>query len=69
MESTNIKKDKVSWNTSFNFSSPRNKLLEFPNIKGSSYANTLAIGHSTVIRKLFHYTGVDPVTGTYQFED
>ncbi|MFP3591325.1 SusC/RagA family TonB-linked outer membrane protein [Chryseobacterium sp. SIMBA_038] len=69
LESTNIKKDKVSWNTSFNFSSPRNKLLEFPNIKGSSYANTLAIGHSTVIRKLFHYTGVDPVTGTYQFED
>ena len=69
LESANIKKDNFSWNTSLLFSAPKNKLVEFPNIEGSTYASTLAIGHSTIIRKLFHYTGLDPVTGVYQFED
>ncbi|KIC61343.1 SusC/RagA family TonB-linked outer membrane protein [Chryseobacterium taiwanense] len=69
LESTHMKKDDWSWNTSLNLSAPRNKLIDFPNIQGSTYANTLAIGHSTVIRKLFHYTGIDPTTGVYQFED
>ena len=69
VESKNIHTKNVSWETSANLTVPANKLLSYPNLAGSTNANTFVIGHSTSVRKLYHYLGVDPVTGIYRFED
>jgi len=38
-------------------------------LENSIYRNQFVIGQPTTIQKLFHFTGVDPQTGLYQFED
>ncbi len=59
-----------SWKTALNLSLPRNKLVAFPNLEGSTiYANRLVVGEPMDILKLYHYTGVSPENGLYQFED
>ncbi|MCT4319610.1 TonB-dependent receptor domain-containing protein [Elizabethkingia anophelis] len=57
------------WESSINLSIPKNKLISFPGLEASTYANKFVIGKSTVLQKLYHYLGIDPVTGIYQFED
>ena len=57
------------WVTSANLSSMRNKLLSFPNLEGSTYRNQLVIGEALNIRKVYEYTGQDPLTGLYTFRD
>ena len=57
------------WESSINLSIPKNKLISFPGLEASTYANKFVIGKSTVLQKLYHYLGIDPVTGMYQFED
>jgi len=70
LNTTNFQKKEFKWNTSFNISIPRNKLVDFPNLEAnSSYNSTLVIGEPLNIRKLYHYTGVDPQTGLYTFLD
>ncbi len=64
-----IKKQDFKWSSSLNLSIPKNKLVSFPNLEGSTYANTYMIGKSTTIQKLYHYEGVDPETGVYRFKD
>jgi TonB-dependent starch-binding outer membrane protein SusC len=51
-----------------NISIPRNKLISYPDIEGSPYNNIYEVGRSLFVKKLFHYTGVDPQTGVYQFQ-
>lgn len=58
-----------SWETGFNISFPKNKLLSFPGLEGSTYANRYVIGESTSIVKLYDYQGINPSTGLYQFRD
>ncbi len=57
------------WTVVGNLSIPRNKLIEYPNIEGSAYANTYEVGKSLFTKKKLHYLGVDPKTGIYSFED
>ncbi|WP_225542891.1 SusC/RagA family TonB-linked outer membrane protein [Empedobacter stercoris] len=64
-----IQKTNFQWETSFNFSVPQNKLLSFPDLEASTYASTLEVGKSITLKKMYHYLGVDPTTGVYQFED
>lgn len=59
----------LNWLTSVNFTIPENSLAEFPDIESSSYANTYVVGKSLFVLKRIHYTGVDPLTGVYTFED
>jgi TonB-linked SusC/RagA family outer membrane protein len=58
-----------NWTSNFNLSLPKNKLLEFPNLESSPYANRYLIGQSISIQKVYHYTGINPQTGLYSFED
>ncbi|MFV8465814.1 SusC/RagA family TonB-linked outer membrane protein [Flavobacterium sp. LB1P62] len=58
-----------NWTTNLNVTIPKNKLLEFPNLEGSPYANRYVIGESISIQKVYHYTGINPQTGLYTFED
>jgi len=69
LRTINIQNDAFSWSSNFNISSNSNKLISFPGLEGSSYANSYVIGQSLNIRKLYHYTGINPDTGTYEFED
>lgn len=55
----------INWNTSLN----KNRLLSYPNISQSPYAKTLEVGKPLNLAHLFHYTGVNPQTGLYSFED
>ena len=69
LNTTNIFSRNFSWRTNFNISFPKNTLLDFPNLEGSTYANQFEVGKSTNIRKLYNFKGVDPVTGLYVFTD
>jgi TonB-linked SusC/RagA family outer membrane protein len=57
LSTVNIKNKNFSWTTSFNFTAPQNKLLAFPNILSSNYANTYVVGQSLNLRTVYHSTG------------
>jgi len=61
----NVKTQSFSWNTNFNLTIPRNKLLAY---YGTLPLN-LVIGQPLNIVKAFRFAGVDPGTGLYQFYD
>lgn len=58
-----------TWSINVNGSLNRNKLLAYPNIDQSPYAGILEVGQPLNILKLLHYTGVDPRTGNFTFQD
>ncbi|HEV3252731.1 MAG TPA: SusC/RagA family TonB-linked outer membrane protein, partial [Puia sp.] len=68
LNSTNIKNKNFSWQTLFNISVPKNKLVSYPNLAGSPFANTYVIGQPLTVVNAFHSMGVDPVSGMYIFE-
>ncbi len=59
----------LQWETSVNISIPKNKLISFPRLEGSTYANQYVIGQPTSIIKVYHLEGINPQTGQYQFTD
>lgn len=67
--SINLNTDRINWTTSFNITIPKNKLVSFPNLETSSYANQYIVGKPITIQKVYHYLGVDPTTGFYKVED
>jgi len=67
--STNIKSANFKWNSGFNISVTRNKLLSFPDFEVSGYENTFTIGKPINARRMFLPAGIDPTTGRYQFYD
>ncbi|UMQ43210.1 SusC/RagA family TonB-linked outer membrane protein [Chryseobacterium sp. Y16C] len=64
-----ISKGNFSWSSSFNITIPRNKLISFPGLEGSSYANTYVIGQPVNIVKIYQLQGVNPNTFVYDFTD
>lgn len=69
LRTINVQGDFFGWTTNFNLTLPKNKLIAFPGLATSTYRNQYVIGESINIQKLYHFTGVDPTTGVYQFED
>lgn len=67
--STPIQVKNFQWTSNFNLSFPKNKLVSFPGLEGSTYANTYVIGYPTSIVKVYNYEGIDPETGLYTFTD
>lgn len=59
----------LHWEAGFNISFPRNKLISFPGLEGSTYASQYVIGQPTSIIKVYHLEGINPQTGHYQFTD
>lgn len=57
------------WSANLNFSFPKNKLIDFPNLKESTYANQYEVNKPITIRKVYHLLGVNTETGLYEFED
>ncbi len=69
LQSVNVRSDNWKWTTNLNFTLPETKLLKFPNLANSTYANRFEIGKSTSLVKLYQYTGINPQTGLYTFND
>ncbi|WP_026979099.1 SusC/RagA family TonB-linked outer membrane protein [Flavobacterium tegetincola] len=65
----NCETKNFSWSTNINFTVLKNKLVSFPNLEGSTYRGLYAIGQPLNIQKMYHFEGVDPATGLYQFKD
>ncbi len=56
------------WNTSLNLSIPNNRLLRYPDIEASAYANTYVVGKSLSVRRLYEFQGLDE-NGLYRLKD
>ncbi len=69
LRTTNFKGRDFSWASTVNLTVPKNKLVSFPGLESSTYANQLVVGESLFIKKVFNYTGIDPQTGAYTFQD
>lgn len=69
LSTVNLNTADFKWSSSFNLTIPRNKLVEFADITKSPYASQYIIGQSVNIIKKYHFNGVDPETGAYQFAD
>jgi TonB-dependent starch-binding outer membrane protein SusC len=67
LSTTNIKTKSFTWTSRVNLTVPRNKLVSFPDIASSTYSTRLIVGQPITISRNFHYAGVDPTTGQYQF--
>jgi TonB-linked SusC/RagA family outer membrane protein len=68
LNTINIQTKDFSWKSSANLTIPENKLVSYPDIAASAYANLYTVGQSLYSHKQFHYTGVDSQTGLYTFE-
>lgn len=69
LRTTNIQTPQFNWTTNFNLTVPQNKLVSFPGLESSTYANQYVVGQSINIQKLYNNTGLNPQTGIYSFED
>lgn len=65
----NFRNSGFNWSTSFNISINRNELISFPDLEGSTYANSYVIGEPLNIKKVYQYEGLDTQTGLYKFKD
>lgn len=57
------------WSSNLMFSIPENKLISFDGLENSTYANSLKIGESLGIYKLYYLKGLNSETGLYEFQD
>ena len=70
ISSHNIKSKSFNWNSSFNLTIPKNELIEFAGLAGSSYASRYFIGKPISNNIVgYSYLGINNQTGIYQFED
>jgi TonB dependent receptor len=64
-----VDNEAFKWDSHFSIGFNRNKLIAFPNLAQSPYAFVYVVGQSLGITEVLHYTGVDPQTGFYTFQD
>lgn len=69
LRTVNFQNMHFGWTTNINFTQSRNKLLAFPDLENSTYSSQYIIGQPLNIKKVYHFTGINPVTGVYEFED
>ena len=69
LNTLNIRTQNFAWETSINFTIPKNRLVSFPNLEGSTYSNSLVVGEPVNIAKVYQLNRVDPISGLYEFED
>ncbi|UYQ91771.1 SusC/RagA family TonB-linked outer membrane protein [Chitinophaga horti] len=67
--SSNIKNESFSWTTNFNISFPKNKLVSYPNIEGSSYNQVFVVGKPLNVQFVYKFKGINPTTGIFTFDD
>lgn len=58
----------LQWTGSLNLTLPHNRLLSFPGIKNSDYANLYVVGQSLGVIQAVRYTGVNKTTGLFEYQ-
>jgi hypothetical protein len=53
----------LTWNSAFNISLIQNRLLKYPGLTSSGFANTYVLGKDLSVFKGYDFIGVDPQTG------
>jgi TonB-linked SusC/RagA family outer membrane protein len=72
IHSTTFKNKNSLWTTGINLTIPRNKIVAFPGIEGSSYAYTgsgVVIGQPLGIIAAYRFLGVETTTGEHKYSD
>jgi hypothetical protein len=69
VNTVNIDGAKFQWTSAFNITFPRNKLIAYPGLEESSFADNYIVGQSVTTHKAYHYLGVNPTTGLYEVKD
>jgi TonB-linked SusC/RagA family outer membrane protein len=69
LNTVNIAKRDLRWQTTFNITFPDNKLIDFPNLASSPYAQTYVVGEPLRLARGYHYLGINSANGVPQFED
>ncbi|MET1054473.1 MAG: TonB-dependent receptor [Pedobacter sp.] len=69
LSTVNINKGNFKWNSAFNLTFAKNRLLKYPGLAASSYANTLFIGQPLNVVTGYLSTGINPATGIPTFVD
>ncbi|MFV8339369.1 SusC/RagA family TonB-linked outer membrane protein [Flavobacterium sp. LB3P21] len=69
LRTVNFQRKDFEWTTNFNISASRNKLVSYPGLESSTNANRYVVGQPINIVKVYNYTGMNPTTGVYEFED
>jgi TonB-linked SusC/RagA family outer membrane protein len=64
-----VDKNYFGWDMGINWTVPLNKLVSFPELNKSIYANRLVIGQSINVLRGYVYKGVDSQSGLYRFAD
>jgi TonB-linked SusC/RagA family outer membrane protein len=68
LNTVNIKSPNFTWSSNLNLTIPKNELVEYPNLQGSSFANRYVVGKSLYIKKSYQWLNVKDSTGIYQYE-
>ncbi|WP_157543816.1 TonB-dependent receptor [Mucilaginibacter paludis] len=69
LSTDNVHTANFSWKTSINFTIPRNTLLSYPGLAGSSNAANYVIGQSINIYRGYEYAGYNQTTGAIIYKD
>ena len=69
LNTINLKDGNINWSTSLNITIPKNKLISFPGLDKSSYANMYIEGKSINIIQGFHFLGINQDNGVAAVED
>jgi TonB-linked SusC/RagA family outer membrane protein len=72
LNTVNIKGRHFTWNSSANLTIPRNKLVSFPGIELTVYANGLSgviVGQPLGTLKVYQYAGINPADGKHLVMD
>nr|WP_226904911.1 TonB-dependent receptor [Pedobacter schmidteae] len=69
LNTVNLTRSNFKWSTTLNFTTAKNKLLEYPGLEASEYADKMFIGQPLNVTMGFAFTGIDPQTGIPQFTD
>jgi hypothetical protein len=67
LNTINVKTINFRWSTNLNLTIARNRLVSYPGLASSPYANSLMVGKPLTVQRLFHEIGVNDTTGLYQF--
>ncbi|OQP59223.1 hypothetical protein A3860_38235 [Niastella vici] len=62
-------KKKLSWSIEATLTIPSNKLLSFPGLANSPYAEIFQEGKSLTLQKAYHFLDVNPKNGIFRFKD
>ena len=68
LSSVNIRNKNFTWQTTLNFTIPKNILLSYPNLAGSPFAHLYVVGQPLTVVNAFHYEMVNPQSGLYIFD-